>query len=80
MRRSTPPPVRVPFLPISLVVVGSLSVVTGVAVPIRLLSVGPATVVTGGISLIHLPVAIGVALVVAVTLGTLLISFDGGIL
>ena len=72
------------MLPISLVVVGSLAVVTGVAVPLRLLAVGPATVVTGGVSLTSLPVAVGIALVVAGTVslafGMLLLSFDGGIL
>jgi hypothetical protein len=71
----------VPVLPISLVIVGALTIVTGVAVPIRVLSVGPAKIVTGSVSLTSLPVAVGIALCLAGTIalgfGTLLLSFDG---
>ncbi|MEF8819234.1 MAG: hypothetical protein V5A31_06220 [Haloferacaceae archaeon] len=84
MNRSGSGSGRVPVLPISLVILGSLTVVTGVAVPVRLLAVGPATIVTGDVSLVSLPVAVGVALVlagtVALTFGTLLLSFEGGFL
>lgn len=80
MRRASPTSGQFPLLPLLLVVVGALTIVTGVALPIRLLAVGPATIVTGGVPFTRPAVAAGIALCIAGTaalaFGTLLLSFD----
>lgn len=72
--------VRTPALPILLVVVGSLSVVAGVAVPIRALPGGPASLLAGGVSPTSPVVLAGAGLCLGGTavlvLGTLLLSCE----
>jgi hypothetical protein len=69
-----------PALPILLVVVGSLSVVSGVAVPIRTLPSAPAAIATGDVSLLNPVVLAGAGLCLGGTavlvLGTLLLSCE----
>lgn len=70
------------MLPILLVVVGSLSVVSGVAVPTRTLPGGPAALLAGDVSPTSPVVLAGAGLclggIAALTLGTLLLSCEAG--
>jgi hypothetical protein len=63
-----------------LLVVGPLSIASGVAVPLRVLPNAPAAIVTDGVSLLNPAVLVGVGLclggVAALVLGTLLLSCE----